>query len=685
MEMDPELWELVETGESDDVVSVIVRLRDPERVPDAITPVSRFGHVITGRLAIGAIQETRRSELVESMKATKPVVMRDPDDQELSDDDEGEPDGPWPVEAREALPEDGTGVIVGVTDWGLDFTHPNLRNADGTTRVLALWDQRGQGPSPEPYGYGRVHTRDEINAALLQPDPFAALGYDLFGADRRCIGNHGTHVTDIAAGNRREPGSVSGLASGADIVFVHLASQRMPEPTDFGDSVCLLEALDFIRNLAGERPCVINVSAGKTCGEKRGTNPFDRAVDAMLLSRDNLALVQSAGNYGSACLHTHGRVRPGQQETLHWEISGGDFTSNELEIWYSGLDVFDVTLLAPDGQPFSLALAGRRRLEQDGEHWGNLYHRFNEPNSGMNLVDIILKPDAPAGQWRVVLGGRDVVDGRFHAWIERDAGERHQSRFPRVQATSMCTTNTISTSYRAIAVGAHTPEREPTRFTSYGPTADGRQKPEISAPGRRILAARSMPERGWRPGESRLRESSGTSMASPHVTGTVALMYQAAPRPISIRELRRLLIDSTDPIPGQPGGSPQLGYGFLNTRAAVTAARQLQQGLLATAIPLPGAGNDEDRESEAKGMDVERSDEDFGADGLLDERPTDHVPGLAAEASPARDRSGLRDLSAIDAEAAFRSHRPQLQPSSGPERGGAAAHQTEDIDAEGLW
>ena len=75
---------------------------------------------------------------------------------------------------------------------------------------------------------------------------------------------------DILAGNRREPGSEVGLASGADIVFVHLAAPRLGELGNLGDSVGLLEGLDFCRRQAAERPCVLHLSAGKTGGEQRG-------------------------------------------------------------------------------------------------------------------------------------------------------------------------------------------------------------------------------------------------------------------------------------------------------------------------------------------------------------------------------------------------------------------------------
>ena len=96
----------------------------------------------------------------------------------------------------------------------------------------------------------------------------------------------------------------------------------------------------------------------------------------------------------------------------NWVIAPRDRTPNELEIWYSGEDVFDVTLIAPNGREFTLALDHRMRLRQTGPVWGNFYHRLREPNSGLNHVAIYLYPGAPSGMWRIALRGRDVVDGR---------------------------------------------------------------------------------------------------------------------------------------------------------------------------------------------------------------------------------------------------------------------------------
>jgi subtilisin family serine protease len=594
--MDPALWELLESGAPADEVKVIIRLAAGTKPPPNVRIVSSFGEVFTARVPRSEILATRQYPGVISLKAGRPVSPPLPLDDEVFSHDvlpteesgSAEDDGVADDETARTLSPpasspigDGRGVIVGVCDWGLDFTHPNFRNADGTTRVQVLWDQRGSDDptAPAPFNYGRLLTREAINAALQELDPCASLGYHPASGDPNDSGSHGTHVTDILAGNRREPGSEVGLATASDIVFVHLAAPHLAELGNLGDSVGLLEGLDFVRRQAAGRSCVLHLSAGKTGGDHTGRTLLELAVDAMLLD-PGIALVQSVGNYADSAMHTHARVGPDRKHVLHWVTPQNDRTPNELEVWYSGQDVFEVTLVAPDGREFSAPLDTRVPLEVNGSQWGNLYHRRREPNSGQNHIDIFLYTTAPNGEWRVVLHGRDIVDGRLHAWIERDASGRYQSHFPRAQASSQYTTNTICNCFRAIAVGAYDgtrPDRPPTRFSSRGPTADGRQKPEVAAQGYRVRAARSLPRGGWRPGQSRLCVKSGTSMAAPWVSGTVALMYAAAGRPLTIYEVRRALIGSVDAHPGPPGtSSTRLGYGYLNTAAAVAAARRFR-------------------------------------------------------------------------------------------------------------
>ena len=144
-------------------------------------------------------------------------------------------------------------------------------------------------------------------------------------------------------------------------MFVHLAAPNLSELDNLGDSVGLLEGLDFIRRQAAGRPCVLHLSAGKTGGPHRGDTLLERAVDLML-AEPGIVLVQSVGNYADTAMHAHARVGPDQEYSLDWLTPENDRTPNELEIWYSGEDVLEVTLTAPDGQRFSTPLDSRRQL-----------------------------------------------------------------------------------------------------------------------------------------------------------------------------------------------------------------------------------------------------------------------------------------------------------------------------------
>src|SRR5262245_26717219 len=141
-DMDPLLWELYEGGDENDEVSVILRLAPGATPPPTLRIVARFGDIATARINRGDIVTARQSPGGLSLKASGLVAQPPPiESVEEYVGDEGEAEASAPVD-RSAI-GDGRGVLVGICDWGIDFTHPNFRNPDGTTRLEALWDQRG--------------------------------------------------------------------------------------------------------------------------------------------------------------------------------------------------------------------------------------------------------------------------------------------------------------------------------------------------------------------------------------------------------------------------------------------------------------------------------------------------------------------------------------------------------------
>ncbi|HSI16952.1 MAG TPA: S8 family serine peptidase [Sphingomonas sp.] len=560
--MDPALQELMAEGGPDDEVAVVVRLHHGANPPAALRLVTRFGTIATGRAQRGALRALHADPAIASLKAPREYA-RELDAVHGAGEADGPPDAaPDDVRRPPDLPETGRGTVVCVIDWSLDYAHPDFRRSDGGTRLLGLWDQRGAAMPANRYGYGRIHRPAAIDHALAQHDPFAALDYT------PAANAHGTHVLGIAAGNGRA-GGPQGIAPEAGLIFVHLGNGG----GDLGNSIELLEGIDFAVRTAGDQPLVINLSLGRHAGPHDGTLLIERAIDWLLINRPGTAVVQSAGNYYSRDVHMAGRISETRSAQLPFRMKQRDAVPVSVEIWYNGADEFAARMRGPGGAVAIAALGDNTPVRlADGREIGYLYHRRADPNNGDNLINLFLRREAAAGVWEIEIEGIDVVDGRWHAWIERNAACRPcQAQFRHDLAEPQNTTGSICNAMRTIAVGAydgHDPAHPLPDFSSVGPTRDGRRKPLLAAPGVRVLSVRSRADASAAPGYLRM---SGTSMAAPHVTGTLALMMQAAGRQ-RVTALRRALFATLAPAGAD---DPRWGYGQLAITEAVTRARAL--------------------------------------------------------------------------------------------------------------
>jgi subtilisin family serine protease len=562
--LDPALAEAAETLPGEQVIEGILRLDDASQVPAQFIVVSQFNRICTGRFLARDILDIRRHPNVISFKAARSLGV-------FSPPPANESFGGIPRNAPS--PFGGRGCIVAALDFGLDFAHPNFVNGDGTTRLITFWNQGAlyDAAYPNAYGYGRIFSREEINAALRSADPYATLGYHPAISDTG-LGSHGTHTLDIAAGNGQV--GMPGAGCFADLIFIHLSTPRLGTIGDLGDSVRMLEALDYVDRIAAGRPWVVNLSVGRTAGSHDGTSPVEQGMHELLRRGPGRAIVQSAGNYRSANMAVEGALGDGEHRDLQWLIDPADTTDNEMDIWYSGKDRFVIAIRPPQTEEFLEVKLGDAAniVDDSGLGVGRIYHRRDDPNNRDNHCEIFLYPGAPAGTWTVRLIGDYAINGRFHAWIERDlAKPGAQSRFDPAITSQAYTLGTIATSPLVITVGAYDANLEDNPlapFSSCGPTRDERRnKPELLAPGVGVVAARSIP-RGESHQQGLLVPRSGTSMAAPHVTGAVAALFEAAGRPVSIFEIRDCLKHSAQPV-----SDPRLGdcWGRLDIAAAIRA------------------------------------------------------------------------------------------------------------------
>lgn len=549
--------------------------------------------IVTGRIPVSRIESVRAAPFVKSLKAAQALNLTLAAGVEETG---ARPD----LLPTGTLSNGGKDVVVGIIDYGCDFAHRNFIGTGGKTRLLSIWHQGGTARPTSPFRYGREYSAAEIDAALSQPDPYAALGYAPPRDTPTSIGTHGTHVMDIAAGNGNGSGA-PGFAPQADLVFVDVSHSDLPwqgpavANSSFGNSTNLLEAIQYIFDKAGNRPCVINISLGTNGGPHDGSTLVEEGIDLLLQARPNRAVTIAASNSYDDGIHASATVPAGGDVELTWRVGPGNRSHKELELWYDGADRFDVELIAPNGTSLGVVTPGNNASSTGSNGSVEIFvaNRLADPNNGDNTINIFLERTARAGDWKVRLHGSAVTGGLFHAWIERD--NLAQSSFAPPHDNSH-TVGSISCGIWSIVVGsydAHKPARPISWFSSAGPTRDGRQKPDVSAPGHAVLAAHSRTGSG-------VVAKSGTSMAAPATAGTVALvMGEARARGVdlTIAELHRILVGTSrrGPPPGT-AWDDRYGAGRIDASAAVArvpraASNSRANSRAAAAGAKPAAGS----------------------------------------------------------------------------------------------
>ncbi len=368
----------------------------------------------------------------------------------------------------------GKGVLVAVLDSSIDFYDENFRNADGSTRVVALWDQSlvpdaeaGLLP-PEGFQTGVEFSREQIDEAL-------SLGSE--AEARRLIPTvdvtgHGTAVAGIlaASGTVEEPFR-KGVAPEASLLIVKLGAQRenaFPRTTEIMRGVTY--ALRKAREL--QMPLVINLSFGNTYGDHRGNSLLERFLDnAAEIGRTSI--VVGSGNEGSSGGHVEGVVQNGQTERVELAVAEYERTLN-VQLWKYYQDVFDVTLITPGGERIEIPMnmPGAYRYRAEGTElliyvgqplpymvFQEVYVDFistrangvgNNPVGAEAVGGISY---ITSGVWTFELTPRDIVYGGYQFFLPSSATRSEGTRFFR--ESPHVTLTVPSTALKVITVGAY--------------------------------------------------------------------------------------------------------------------------------------------------------------------------------------------------------------------------------------
>ena len=453
----------------------------------------------------------------------------------------------------------GKGVVVGIVDGGFQYSHIAFTNPDGIgTRIARVWDQNAKGgKSPAKFGYGSEYaTFDEMRA----------VNYDISSTF------HGSHVAGIAAGGDRTT-SYYGVAPEAELVFVSFGSSNV-NITD-GIQYCF----DYAESVG--KPCVVNISLGSHLGPHDGTSATDQAFAAM--TGPGRIIVGAAGNEGSTALHVSKDLEDGDTSLKTMIGFSENATTKQayVDIWSSKGAPLTVKAVVVD------ALKGKVMYESpavasDGET--DVKYTFPDGSGVVSTVQMALQknPDNERTEVLLMCRATSIAENRkigivatsdagtsIHMWNNAtegyflDGGKRGWT-----EGDTDCTVGELGgVSDNVISVGSYNTKMDYTTlsgnlygintelvggkgqlslFSSHGPTLDGRTKPDVTAPGCLLISATSKYYASFsastcavKSGDDYYDANMGTSMASPVVTGTVALWLQANPNlsPADVRDI----------------------------------------------------------------------------------------------------------------------------------------------------
>ena len=407
----------------------------------------------------------------------------------------------------------GEGILVGVVDSGVDYFHPDFRNEDGSSRILKLWDQSIPGNPPEGYIRGTEYMKDEIDEALALGE---TEGRRLVPS--RDFSRHGTAVLGIAAGNGRASGGVNrGIAYKSDLLVVKMGNAR---ENSFPRTTELMEGIDYLVRQATQmgKPIAVNISFGNNYGSHRGDSLLETYIsNAANVGRSVICV--GTGNNGNDRIHAAGKLRQGQTEIIEVGIGTYETTLN-LQLWKAYADEIEIFIETPSGEklPELSEKIGTQRYRA-GETDLLIYYGKPGPFQVTQEIYFEFIPTGTyltSGIWKLYLRGRRIKEGNYNLWLLGGNILNPMTGF--YQPVASETLTIPSTAAKVITVGAYDSRLNAyADFSGRGGERLSYPKPDLVAPGVNITAP--VPGGGY-------ANVTGTSFATPFVTGSAALMME---------------------------------------------------------------------------------------------------------------------------------------------------------------
>ncbi|WP_170415754.1 S8 family serine peptidase [Ruegeria atlantica] len=416
----------------------------------------------------------------------------------------------------------GYNVVVGIVDSGVDWTHPDFQSGPNDSRLeMFIHARRDQASDQDIFD---VFDKSQIDNALAGG----------VGVPQGDLNGHGTHCLSIAAGNGR-------ASNGAQFRGVAPRATLMGVRSDSLFDTHTIEGIRRIFDAAGDRPAVVNLSLGGHIGPHDGTSALENVISKE--SGPGRIVVVAAGNEAQDRIHFRGVLIEGAALDIEFTIRD---SPQWIDIWIPRGDEVDASVVDPDGS--QIALNGQLQESSAGQFIGDM--RQDQFNGDTNLFFAVGALQRNR-RWTIRLYATRVIQGEVHAWGHTADFDNARNIFmsqnsplysigmPASEERAISVSSFVSrasilpggSSVPGLSVGQISP------FSSNGPTRTGVQRPTIAGPGQHVVAALASnssmatdPRYASRrlPGNNYI-SIQGTSMATPFLTGVIALMLQQEP------------------------------------------------------------------------------------------------------------------------------------------------------------